>query len=110
MVQLSDLSLRVADGPGARQYPAAHLRLFPGEGIHNAQLAQLVRQLDRVGYRGDYSFEVLNDDYLQLPQQVVAERARRAAKWVTDQVLRRSLPLRHHGSRDPGGNLHPAGP
>jgi len=26
---------------------------------------------------------------------VVAERARRSVKWLTDQVSRRSLPLRH---------------
>jgi 2-keto-myo-inositol isomerase len=53
-----------------------------------------VRTLDALGYRGDYSFEVFNDDYTQLPQAVVAERARRSVKWLTDQVSRRSLPLR----------------
>jgi len=53
-----------------------------------------VRTLDELGYRGDYSFEVFNDDYTQLPHAVVAERARRSVKWLTDQVSRRSLPLR----------------
>jgi predicted xylose isomerase-like sugar epimerase len=33
-----------------------------------------VRSLDRMGYRGDFSFEVFNDDYLQLPPPLVAER------------------------------------
>ena len=27
-----------------------------------------------MGYRGDYSFEVFNDDYVQLPVDVVAAR------------------------------------
>jgi len=47
-----------------------------------------------MGYRGDYSFEVFNDDYLQLPPRAVAGRARSSAKWVTDHVSRRSLPVR----------------
>ena len=53
-----------------------------------------MRALDRLGYRGDYSFEVFNDDYQQLPLPVVAERARRAAVWLAEDVLRRSLPAR----------------
>jgi sugar phosphate isomerase/epimerase len=73
---------------------ARHFRVFPGEGVHSAEVAELVRTLDRLGYRGDYSFEVFNDDYAQLPVAVVAERARRSVKWLTDQVSRRSLPLR----------------
>ena len=40
---------------------------FPGEGVHSAEVAALVRRLDEMGYRGDYSFEVFNDDYVQLP-------------------------------------------
>jgi hypothetical protein len=47
-----------------------------------------------MGYRGDYSFEVFNDDYVQLPLEVVTRRARQSVKWLTDQVSRRSLPLR----------------
>jgi hypothetical protein len=47
-----------------------------------------------MGYRGDYSFEVFNDDYTQLPAAVAAGRARLAVKWLTDRVSRRSLPVR----------------
>jgi len=47
-----------------------------------------------MGYRGDYSFEVFNDDYKQLPLPVVAERARRSVKWITGRVARWSLPAR----------------
>jgi sugar phosphate isomerase/epimerase len=55
-----------------------------------------------MGYRGDYSFEVFNDDYRTLPLPMVAERARRSVKWLTDQVSRRSLPPRRPAS---GGEL-----
>jgi predicted xylose isomerase-like sugar epimerase len=54
----------------------------------------MLRCLSRAGYRGDYSFEVFNDDYQQLSPDVVARRAHASAKWVTDQVLRRSLQVR----------------
>ena len=51
-----------------------------------------MRRLDDMGYRGEYSFEVFNDDYQQLPLPTVAERARRAAVWLAEDVLHRSLP------------------
>jgi 2-keto-myo-inositol isomerase len=94
LVQLSDFMWRQLATADERLDTARHLRVFPGEGAHSAELAELLRRLDRCGYRGDFSFEVFNDDYLQLPLPVVARRAQRSAKWVTDQVLRRSLELR----------------
>jgi len=36
-------------------------------------------RLDVIGYRGDYSFEVFNDDFQQLPLDAVAQHARRSA-------------------------------
>ena len=45
------------------------------------------------GYRGDYSFEVFNDDYQQIPLPDVARRARKAADWLGEGILRRSVPL-----------------
>lgn len=42
---------------------------------HSDELADLVLRLDKIGYRGDYSYEVFNDDYQQLPLNVVAQRA-----------------------------------
>jgi sugar phosphate isomerase/epimerase len=71
---------------------ARHYRVFPGEGVHSAQVLELVRILDASGYRGDYSFEVFNDDYRQIPLATVAGRARRSVKWITAQVSRRTLP------------------
>jgi sugar phosphate isomerase/epimerase len=94
LVQLADFMSQEIRSREERINTARHFRVFPGEGVHSAQVAELVRTLDRAGYRGDYSFEVFNDDYTQLPQAVVAERARRSVKWLTDQVSRRSLPLR----------------
>jgi predicted xylose isomerase-like sugar epimerase len=57
----------------------------------------MVRTLDEMGYRGDYSFEVFNDDYRQLPPPMVAERARQSVKWISGLVSRRSLPARRPG-------------
>jgi sugar phosphate isomerase/epimerase len=61
--------------------------------VHSQALAELVRKLDAMGYRGDYSFEVFNDDYQQLPLDLVARRARASALWLGESVLRRSVPL-----------------
>ncbi|MBC3885295.1 sugar phosphate isomerase/epimerase family protein [Undibacterium griseum] len=94
MVQLSDFMWRDIRSAEERLETARHLRVFPGEGIHSRELSELLRRLDKNGYRGDYSFEVFNDDYLQLSPEIVAKRAHGAAKWVTDQVLRRSLNMR----------------
>ena len=72
---------------------ATHFRVFPGEGAHSEALAQFVARLDAIGYYGNYSFDVYNDDYLQMPPETVAERARRAATWLAETVLRRALPV-----------------
>jgi sugar phosphate isomerase/epimerase len=94
LVQLADFMWREIRSREERINTARHFRVFPGEGVHSAEVGELVRALDRLGYRGDYSFEVFNDDYTQLPVALVTERARRSVKWLTDQVSRRSLPLR----------------
>jgi sugar phosphate isomerase/epimerase len=94
LVQLSDFLWHETRTPQDRIETARHFRVFPGEGVHSEQVAALVQRLDAMGYRGDYSFEVFNDDYRALPLSTVSARARRAAKWVTDHVSRRSLPLR----------------
>jgi len=94
LVQLSDFMWRELPSVEERINTARHFRVFPGEGLHRAEVAEFVERLDEKGYRGDYSFEVFNDDYTQLPPAVVAGRARAAAKWITDHVSRRSIPLR----------------
>ena len=72
---------------------ARHFRVFPGEGVHSEALAALISKLHELGYRGDYSFEVFNDDYQQMPLENVAKRARQSALWLSEGVLRRSVPL-----------------
>jgi len=94
LVQLSDFMWQEVRSPEDRIDTARHFRVFPGEGVHGEQLMALVRALDAMGYRGDYSFEVFNDDYRSLPLAVVAERAWRSVRWITGQVSRRSLPAR----------------
>jgi sugar phosphate isomerase/epimerase len=93
LVQLSDFMWQEPPTFEERMTTARTFRVFPGEGVHSEQLAQLVMRLDRIGYRGDYSFEVFNDDYQQLPLDVVAERARRSAMWLHQDVLRHTAPL-----------------
>ena len=93
LVQLSDFMWQETPTFEERMTTARTFRVFPGEGVHSEQLAQLVMRLDRIGYRGDYSFEVFNDDYQQLPLDVVAERARRSAMWLHQDVLHRTAPL-----------------
>lgn len=36
---------------------------------------------------------MFNDDYQQMPLPTVAQRAWRAAQWLGEEVLRRSVPL-----------------
>lgn len=98
LVQLSDFLWQETRTPDERIDTARHYRVFPGEGVHSDKLAGMVRRIDAMGYRGDYSFEVFNDDYRQLPLPMVAERARRSVKWIAGVVARRSLPARRPGT------------
>ncbi|ROR16403.1 sugar phosphate isomerase/epimerase [Comamonas sp. BIGb0124] len=94
MVQLADALQPVAapaEGPSAALVPDD--LLFPGEGLHRARLQALVERLHRVGFAGDYVFWDVQADCRILPDGVVARRARRAADWLAEDVLRRSQPL-----------------
>lgn len=95
VVQLSDFLWRGLRSNEERIDTAEHFRVFPGQGAHGEALQRLVVTLDRLGYRGPYSLAVFNRDYLQLPPGVVAERARCAAVWLAEDVLRRAAPLPH---------------
>ena len=92
-VQLSDFMWQEVRTPEERMATARTFRVFPGEGVHGPALTDLVQRLDRMGYAGDYSFEVFNDDYQQMPPAAVAQRARRAAVWLAEDVLQRDVPL-----------------
>jgi sugar phosphate isomerase/epimerase len=92
-VQLSDFMWQHTRTPEERMTTARTFRVFPGEGVHTEPLAALVCRLDRMGYAGDYSFEVFNDDFQQMRPRDVAERGRRSAVWLAEEVLRRAVPL-----------------
>ncbi|WP_309678672.1 sugar phosphate isomerase/epimerase family protein [Polaromonas sp.] len=93
LVQLADFMWTEIKSVEERITTARHFRVFPGEGVHSEALAALVTKLHSLGYRGDYSFEVFNDDYQQMPLPTVAQRAWRSALWLGEDVLRRSVPL-----------------
>lgn len=93
LVQLADFMWTEIKSVEERIATARHFRVFPGEGVHSEALATLVTRLHGLGYRGDYSFEVFNDDYQQMPLPAVAQRAWRSALWLGEDVLRRSVPL-----------------
>ncbi|MES1980314.1 MAG: sugar phosphate isomerase/epimerase family protein [Pseudomonadota bacterium] len=93
LVQLADFMWTEIKSVEERIATARHFRVFPGEGVHSEALASLVARLHALGYRGDYSFEVFNDDYQQMPLPTVAQRAWRSALWLGEDVLRRSVPL-----------------
>jgi len=65
---------------------ARHHRVFPSEGNHSAAILDLVERIERTGYRGDYSFDVVNDDYAHLPAAAVAARGRKSATWLCAQT------------------------
>jgi sugar phosphate isomerase/epimerase len=93
LVQLSDFMWNETPTFEERMTTARTFRVFPGEGVHSDELTRLVLKLDSIGFRGDYSFEVFNDDYQQLPLQTVAQRAKRSALWLAQDVLHRSRPM-----------------
>lgn len=96
LVQLADFGVPVFHELG--QKTGDHLRVFPGDGVLHDQVAAFLRHIDWLGYDGDYSLLVFNEDYQALPAQVVAGFAARSAAWVNTQVLRRRLPLNRKGS------------
>jgi len=93
LVQLADFMWNEIRSVEERINTARHFRVFPGEGVHSEQVADMVLRLDRLGYRGDYSFEVFNDDYQQMPPERVARRAYDSALWLGETILQRSVPL-----------------
>lgn len=93
LVQLSDFMLQEVRSSEEEILTAARFRVFPGEGAHSDILSKFVVKLEDNGYFGDYSFDVYNSDYLQMPPEEIALRARRAADWLGETVLRRTLPV-----------------
>ena len=93
LVQLSDYMWQEILTLEEQAATATHFRVFPGEGAHSDDLAAYVNKLDAIGYLGNFSFDVYNDDYQQMPPDTVVDRARCAAEWLVETVLRRALPV-----------------
>jgi sugar phosphate isomerase/epimerase len=93
LVQLSDFMLQEIRSADEQVATSAHFRVFPGEGAHSEIIARFLVKLEEIGYFGDYSFDVYNTDYLQMPAETIADRARRSAEWLGETVLRRTLPV-----------------
>jgi len=93
LVQLSDFMWHETPTFEERMTTARTFRVFPGEGVHSEALVDLVLRLQALGYAGDYSFEVFNDDYQQMPLEMVVQRARRSAMWLAEDVLHLPRPL-----------------
>ncbi len=91
LVQLSDFVLHEVRRRGEREATAQRFRVFPGEGAHSDAIVALIRAIEENGYLGDYSFDVYNSDYLEMPAAVIAQRGRMAADWLGEMVLRRTL-------------------
>jgi sugar phosphate isomerase/epimerase len=82
--------VRLADQLGEDR---AAWRVFPGDGDHSDALTGIVSTLHTLGYRGDYSLAVHNDDYAAMPPEQVTQRAKASALWLGRDVLQRSVPL-----------------
>ena len=93
LVQLADFMLQENRATEEEDSSPSHFRVFPGEGAYSDVLSRFVVKLEEIGYSGDYSFDVYNTDYLQMPPEEIAARACRAADWLGDTVLRRTLPV-----------------
>ncbi len=92
LVQLADFSSPAFQE--LRRHDADPMPVFPGSGVFSDQVAAFVRHLDRMDYDGDYSLQVANEDYRQLPARAVAALGARSMAWVHQQILRRRLPIR----------------
>ncbi len=94
-VQLSDYIGNPIEHFMSRRDTARSARVFPGEGAHSLATAELVRTLERMGYQGDYSFEVFNEDYQQLPLALVCQRAAQSVAWLRQTCGWQGTPIRH---------------
>jgi len=98
-VRLSDFlwdTLPAPEGQGSHD-----ARVFPGQGAHSEQLADLVMRLARLGWRGHYCLDAPNADHAQLPAAFVMAQARRSAQWLDEDVLHRAAPLPDWTRGDP---------
>jgi hypothetical protein len=93
LVQLSDNMWQKIQSVKEQAATATHFRVFQAK-ARTARTSRRSSKADAIGYRGNYSFDVYNDDYQQeTAPETVVNRARRAAEWLVETVLRRALPV-----------------
>jgi sugar phosphate isomerase/epimerase len=85
LVQLADYFFEYSDRQADMIELARHQRLFPGEGLHDVR--DLVQLLEQKGYRGHYTFEVFNDDYVNSDPMVVGQRGMKSARWISESII-----------------------
>jgi sugar phosphate isomerase/epimerase len=83
LVQLADLL----------ETPTQAMRVFPGLGAHRDELVAIVGAVHALGYRGDYCLVAQHADLVHMPQTHLAMQAIEAARWLGEDVLKRSVPL-----------------
>ena len=86
LVQLSDFMWQEIRSPEEKINTARHFRVFPGEGVHGDDVAALVRRLDAWATVATTASKCSTTTTLQLPVDVVAARARKAAGWLTSRI------------------------
>jgi sugar phosphate isomerase/epimerase len=96
LVQLADYFHEYGPRPADIIELARHQRLFPGEGLHGSKA--LVRLLERLGYRGHYTFEVFNDDYVNSDPMAIAQRGMKSAHGLAASI---SPDQRQHSATTP---------
>lgn len=70
------------------------VRVFPGDGSHAESLLELIRRLRVIGFHGGFYLNACNDDFAQLPPELVADQARESLLWLIDQLRHIDLPRR----------------
>ena len=103
LVQLADYFFEYSDRQADMIELARHQRLFPGEGLHDVR--DLVQLLEDKGYRGHYTFEVFNDDYVNSDPMVIGQRAMKSARWISESRVGTSDSSRPIGL-NPIRNIH----
>lgn len=83
LVQLADLL----------ETPSQAMRVLPGLGAHRDELVAIVAALHTLGYRGNYVLTARHADLAHMPQAHLAQQAIEAARWLGEDVLKRSVPL-----------------
>lgn len=71
-----------------------HLRVPPGDGAFGDDIVELIRRLRVIAYGGAFCISATNEDYAQLPADVVVERAMASLQWLLALLRHVDMPRR----------------